>query len=83
MNLQWLGFAMIVNNMTLDVPDTVQDMKALSSALETIGFEVKFQNGLNAQVTFQNIFLGDFGLIQRLFEELFMKTAQEEPIPVM
>ena len=55
MKLPRLGSAVIVNNLALDVPDTVPDVKALSSTLDTIGFEVKSHNGLNAQVMFQNI----------------------------
>ena len=60
MNLPRLGSAVIVNNLASDVPETAQDLKALRSTLETIGFDVKSNNGLNALVMFQNI----FGLIQ-------------------
>ena len=52
MKLPRLGSAVIINNLALEVPDTVQDVKALSSTLETIGFEVESHNGLNAQVIF-------------------------------
>ena len=60
MKLLRLGSAVIINNLALEVPDTVQDVKALGSTLETIGFKVESHNGLNAQVTFQNISLGEF-----------------------
>ena len=49
MKLLRLGSAVIINNLALEVPDTVQDVKALSSTLETIGFEVESHDGLNAQ----------------------------------
>ena len=75
MKLARLGSAVIVNNLELDFPGTVPDVKAMSSTLDTIGFEVKSHNGLNAQVTFPTIFLGDFCTHRTNSEEKFIKTA--------
>ena len=63
--------------LALEVPDTVQDVKALSSILETIGFEVEPRNGLNAQVTFQNI----SWVILEFEEQLIKTTVLTRPNP--
>ena len=64
MNLPRLGSAVIINNLALEVPDTVQDVKALSSTLETIGFKVESHKDFNTQVTFQNVNLDSYAALE-------------------
>ena len=51
MVLPKLGHAVLLNNLATDLPDTVADVEALRSTLETIGFKVKIEKDLNFQVT--------------------------------
>ena len=51
MNLRELGFAVIINNLRSENPDTAVDVQALTAALETVGFKVKCYDDCNAQVS--------------------------------
>ena len=50
MQLKNLGYAIVLNNLRLEVPQTVEDVKAVSCALETVGFTVMCYNDCNTQV---------------------------------
>ena len=41
---------MIVNNLAIELPDTVGDVEVLSSTLEAIGFNVKMKQNVNVKV---------------------------------
>ena len=85
MKLPRLGSAVIINNLALEVPDTVQDVKDLSSTLETIGFKVESQKDFNTQVTFQNVNLDSYAALlrnnslQQMFSQDLAHTSDANP----
>ena len=50
MKLSKMGHAVLINNLATKVPDTVADVDAMKSTLETIGFRVKCSKNLNFKV---------------------------------
>ena len=46
-----LGYAVLINNLALENPDTVSEAEALEQTLKEIGFKVKSYKDLNIQVT--------------------------------
>lgn len=51
MDLPDLGYAVIINNLRSQVPETSKDVEALSSALEVVGLNVKCYDDCNVQVS--------------------------------
>ena len=51
MGLSNLGHALILNNLAIEIPDTVADVEALATTLTKIGFKVKQYTDINFQVT--------------------------------
>ena len=54
MKLSKMGHAVLLNNLATKVPETVADIEAMKSTLETIGFRVECRNNLNFKVTLFN-----------------------------
>ena len=50
MILPELGHAVILNNLEIEIPETVQDVENLKSVLKTIGFKVTSYTDKNARV---------------------------------
>ena len=50
MILPELGHAVILNNLEIEIPETVQDVEALRSVLKTIGFKVTSYKDKNSRV---------------------------------
>ena len=46
-----LGFAVIVNNVASEIPDSVQDVEKLSQTLRNLGYTIEVYNDRNMQVT--------------------------------
>ena len=50
MKLSKLGHAVIINNIASEMPGSKEDVKALTEAYETVGFEVQVHENCTAQV---------------------------------
>ena len=50
MYLRKLGYAVLINNLATEIPDTTKDIETLRSALKRTGFMVSSRNNLNYQV---------------------------------
>ena len=50
MDLPKLGHAIIINNIASEMPGTNEDVKALTEAYETVGFEVQVHQNCSVQV---------------------------------
>ena len=55
MDLPDLGYAVIINNLRSQVPETSKDVEALRAALETVGFNVKSYDDCNVQVSLRQL----------------------------
>ena len=51
MSLPYLGYAVVINNLSSDVEHWVLDVECIKSALDTVGFQVKAYNDCNVQVS--------------------------------
>ena len=76
MFLPQLGFAAIINNLRSQVPNTADDVQALRSALETVGFNVKCYDDCNVQVKFK--FFHSRGIFFRYIFYYFTISPQYE-----
>ena len=50
MTLPKLGHAVIIKNLTSEMPGSNEDVKALTEAYKTVGFEVQVHENCTAQV---------------------------------
>ena len=50
MPLSKLGHAVIINNVSSEMPGSKEDVKALAAGYQTIGFEVQVHENCTAQV---------------------------------
>ena len=55
MNLPNLGHAVIINNVVEEMPGSMQDVKALKTTYEKIGFKVQVHTNCAAQVTLSSV----------------------------
>ena len=46
-----MGYAVIINNVNTEMPQTKNDVQQMNSALEDIGFEVQIYNDLTRRVS--------------------------------
>ena len=51
MSKPYLGYAVVINNLSSDVRHWVLDAECIKSALDTVGFRVKAYNDCNVQVS--------------------------------
>ena len=71
MSLPYLGYAVVINNLSSDVEHWVLDVECIKSALDTVGFQVKAYNDCNVQVS---IAIGKRLKLIKLIDNFFTQT---------
>ena len=57
MSLPNLGHAIIINNVVEEMPGSMEDVKALKTTYEKVGFTVQVHTNCTAQVWFSSFFI--------------------------